>query len=92
MKTHWFPLRRPAIKPSFLVGGTWTGGVPKLFFGVKNIFCGMFEEKNKPNLFVELLLLLGYFHTYSLCKNCIIYRYYLSLSLNSIYIYVYVYM
>ena len=27
MKTHWFPLRRPAIKPLFLAGGSPSGGV-----------------------------------------------------------------
>ena len=26
MKTHWFPLIRPAIKPVFLGAGTWPGG------------------------------------------------------------------
>ena len=26
MKTHWFPLIRPAIKPLFLGGGTWPEG------------------------------------------------------------------
>ena len=47
MKTHWFPLIRPAIKPLFLGGKRGIGGVP---LGSHDDFQGTFHGSRKAPL------------------------------------------